>query len=78
MSLFRSLDRCYLPGLFFGGLLSPAFYTKEDKGPSIKYVEKQSERGSPKCQRYNISLYSKPVNVGRGKGDQKILKIMST
>ena len=46
-------------------------------GASIKYVDKQGgERGSPKCQRYYISLFSKLVKEGeRG---LKILKILST
>ena len=45
-------------------------------GASIKYVDKQGgERGSPKCQRYYISLFSKLVKEG---GELQILKIMST
>ena len=36
-------------------------------GASIKYVDKQGgERGSPKCQRYYISLFSKLVKEGEG------------
>ena len=34
-----------------------------DQGASINYVDKQrGGRGSPKCLRYNISLFSKLVN----------------
>ena len=66
MSLFRFLDRCYLPGLFFGGLLSPAFYTKEDKGPSINYVEKARSGELAKCQQCYINSYSELVNEGVG------------
>ena len=40
----------------------------EDYGASINYVDKQGEgRGSPKCQHYYISLFSKYVNKG-GRG----------
>ena len=36
-------------------------------GASINYVEKQGRgRGSPKCQRYYISLFRKLVNVVYG------------
>ena len=45
------------------------------KGASINYVDKQGRgRGSPKCQRYYIRLFSKFVNEGGGR-DQKSSKI---
>ena len=44
------------------------------KGPFINFVHKQGEGELIKCQRYNISLYSKLVNEGGGGGVQKSSK----
>ena len=48
------------------------------RGASINYVDKQMGReGSPKCQQYYFSLFSKLGNEV-GEGASKILKILST